>query len=152
MGSYWNHWLEIARKVAEPPRIFRVNWFRRDDAGKFLWPGFSENMRVLRWAVERANGRSYGLESPVGYVPRFRDLHWEGMDYDQEAFRELMSLDRDEWLKETRFHEELFDTFYDHLPGEFIHLRELFKARLLRLDKKWTPPMENAEVSRNSTR
>jgi phosphoenolpyruvate carboxykinase (GTP) len=143
MGSYWSHWLDIASKVAEPPRIFRVNWFRRDSKGNFLWPGFGENMRILRWVVERTHGKTNRLECPVGYMPRYSDLHWEGMDYDQESFRELMSMDKKEWLKETRYHEELFDTFYDHLPGEFLLLRELLKSRLLRLDDKWKPPLEH---------
>src|SRR5690606_26108341 len=84
MASYWNHWLNIGRNLPDPPRIFRVNWFRRGEDGKYLWPGFGENMRVLEWIVRRVHGRGYGVESPVGYQPRLRDIRWEGLDLDPE--------------------------------------------------------------------
>ncbi|NLI80148.1 MAG: phosphoenolpyruvate carboxykinase (GTP) [Deltaproteobacteria bacterium] len=137
MASYWNHWLDIGRHLPDPPRIFRVNWFRRDKTGKFLWPGFGENMRVLHWIVERVNGRGYGVESPVGYVPRYRDICWKGLDFDRRIFYELMSVDREEAVKEARSHEELFDLFYDRLPSEFLHHRELLKSRLWRSPEVW---------------
>ncbi len=137
MASYWNHWLDIGRHLPDPPRIFRVNWFRRGKDGSFLWPGFGENMRVLNWIIDRVHGRGYGVESPVGYVPRLRDICWEGLDYDPQKFYELMSVDRDESVKEARDHEELFDLFYDRLPTEFLHLRELFKSRLWRSPEVW---------------
>jgi phosphoenolpyruvate carboxykinase (GTP) len=137
MASYWNHWLDIGRHLPDPPRIFRVNWFRRDKDGKFLWPGFGDNMRVLEWIIDRVHGRGYGVESPVGYVPRHRDLCWEGLDLDPKVFYELMSVDREESVVEARSHEELFDLFYDRLPNEFLHLRELFKSRLWRSPEVW---------------
>jgi phosphoenolpyruvate carboxykinase (GTP) len=137
MASYWRHWLDIGRHLPDPPRIFRVNWFRRDKVGKFLWPGFGENMRILHWIVRRVNGRGYGVESPVGYLPRYRDILWDGLHFDRKTFYEMMSVDREEALKESRSHEELFDLFYDRLPNEFIHTRELFKSRLWRSPEVW---------------
>jgi phosphoenolpyruvate carboxykinase (GTP) len=137
MAAYWTHWLNIGRLLANPPRIFRVNWFRRDDHGKFMWPGFGENMRVLKWIVDRVRGQGYGVESPLGYMPRHQDIHWEGLDFDPEKFYELMSINRDAESKEARSHEELFDIFFDRLPKEFIHERELFKSRLWRSPQLW---------------
>jgi phosphoenolpyruvate carboxykinase (GTP) len=137
MADYWTHWLNIGRNLAIPPRIFRVNWFRRDEEGKFLWPGFGENMRVLRWVVERVRGRSSGVESPMGYMPRHQDITWEGLNFDPQKFYEIMAVDRAEAVKEARSHEELFDKFFDRLPKEFIHHRELFKSRAWRSPQVW---------------
>ena len=105
--------------------------------GKFLWPGFGENMRVLRWIVDRVHGRARGVESPLGYMPRHKDIHWEGLDYDPEIFYEIMAVDREQSVSEARSHEELFDKFFDRLPKEFIHHRELFKSRLWRSPEVW---------------
>jgi phosphoenolpyruvate carboxykinase (GTP) len=137
MAAYWNHWLNVGRVLPNPPRIFRVNWFRRDEDGKFLWPGFGENMRVLKWIIDRVRGRGYGVESPMGYMPRHQDIHWQGLDYDPETFYELMSVDREEAVKEARGHEELFDKFFDRLPKEFVHHRELMKSRMWRSPEVW---------------
>jgi phosphoenolpyruvate carboxykinase (GTP) len=137
MADYWNHWLEIGRHLANPPRIFRVNWFRKDGKDKFLWPGFGENIRVLKWIVDRVEGCGYGVESPLGIMPRHRDILWEGLDYDRNVFYDLMEVDREEAAKEARSHEELFDKFFDRLPKEFIHHRELFKSRLWRSPEVW---------------
>jgi phosphoenolpyruvate carboxykinase (GTP) len=137
MASYWNHWLDIGRHVSDPPRIFRVNWFRRDQQGRFLWPGFGENLRVLSWIIDRVHGRGYGVESPMGYMPRHRDINWEGLEFDLDTFYELMAVDREESVKEVRSHEELFDLFYDRLPKEFTHLRELIKSRIWRSPDVW---------------
>jgi phosphoenolpyruvate carboxykinase (GTP) len=137
MASYWNHWLNVGRLLPNPPRIFRVNWFRRDENGHFLWPGFGENMRVLKWIVDRVLGRGYGVESPLGYMPRHQDIHWEGLDFDPDIFYELMSVDRDVAAKEAKDHEDLFDKFFDRLPKEFMYHRELFKSRLWRSPEVW---------------
>jgi phosphoenolpyruvate carboxykinase (GTP) len=137
MADYWNHWLNVGRHVANPPRIFRVNWFRRDESGKFLWPGFGENMRVLDWIVARVHGRGYGVESPLGYMPRHQDLHWEGLDYNADTFYRLMSVNREEAKREAASHEEFFDKFFDRLPKEFLHHRELFKSRVWRSSEVW---------------
>jgi phosphoenolpyruvate carboxykinase (GTP) len=137
MADYWNHWLNIGRQLSGPPRVFRVNWFRRDEKGKFMWPGFGENMRVLKWILDRVHGRGYGVESPMGFMPRLQDIHWEGLDYDPETFYKLMAVDREKAKLEATSHEEFFEKFYDRLPKEFIHHRELFKSRLWRSPIVW---------------
>ena len=137
MADYWNHWMDIGRRLPNPPRIFRVNWFRKDANGKFMWPGFGENIRVVKWIIDRVQGRGYGVESPLGYMPRYQDIHWEGLEFDPDTFYSLMSVDRETATAEARSHEELFDKFYDRLPKEFVHLRELLKSRLWRSPEKW---------------
>ncbi len=137
MADYWTHWLNIGRLLANPPRTFRVNWFRRDEHGNFMWPGFGENMRVLKWIVDRVRGHGYGVESPMGYMPRHQDINWEGLEFDPEKFYEIMSVDREAAAKEARSHEELFDKFFDRLPKEFIYHRELFKSRVWRSPQMW---------------
>jgi len=123
--------------VRNPPRIFRVNWFRRDENGKFLWPGYSENIRVLKWIVDRVHGRRYGIESPFGIMPQHQDIHWEGLDFDPETFYALMAVDRDQAKKEAKEQEDQFDLFFDRLPKEFTHHRELFKSRIWRSPRVW---------------
>jgi phosphoenolpyruvate carboxykinase (GTP) len=137
MASYFNHWLNIGRQVNDPPRIFSVNWFRKDANGKFLWPGFGENMRVLKWIVDRANGRGHATESPLGYVPRYEDIDWTGLDFSEDSFKELMTVDRDQWLQEILSHEELFIKLYDRLPSEFLAMRELLLSNLWRSPEHW---------------
>jgi phosphoenolpyruvate carboxykinase (GTP) len=137
MAAYWTHWLNVGRLLADPPRIFRVNWFRRDDNNRFMWPGFGENMRVLKWIIDRVQGRGYGVESPIGYMPRHQDITWDGLEFDPEHFYEIMSVDSEEAGIEARSHEELFDKFFDRLPKEFVHERELFKSRLWRSPQVW---------------
>lgn len=137
MADYWNHWLNMGRHLSNPPMIFRVNWFRRDKNGKFLWPGFGENMRVLKWIIDRVHGRAGAVESPLGYMPRHDDLHWEGLDFDEESFYAIMSVAREEAKAAVRRHEDLFDNFFDRLPAEFTHHRELLKSRLWRSPEVW---------------
>ena len=137
MADYFTHWLNVGRKIPNPPRIFRVNWFRKDENGKFIWPGFGENMRVLKWIVDRVHGRGYGVESPIGWMPRHEDIRWEGLDFPKEKFYELMSVEREAGHIEAHAHEELFDQFFDRLPKEFIFERELLRSRLWRSPEKW---------------
>ena len=137
MADYWSHWLNIGRQLNDPPRIFRVNWFRRDDNGRFMWPGFGENIRVLKWIIDRARGCGYGIESPMGFMPRLQDICWEGLDFDSATFYRLMSVDREKAKLEATSHEDLFDKFFDRLPKEFIHHRELLKSRLWRSPEVW---------------
>ena len=137
MADYFNHWLQFGRTLPNPPRIFGVNWFRRDAEGKFLWPGYGENMRVLKWIVDRVHGRGYALESPLGWMPTYEDLHWEGLDYSKERFNALMAVNAQEWKNELLSQEELFTKLYDKLPKEFVFMRELILSALWRSPEKW---------------
>ncbi len=138
MASYFNHWLDFGRHLPNPPRIFCVNWFRRDADGNFLWPGFGDNMRILKWIVERARGRAVSIESPIGWMPRYEDLDWRGLEsFSREQFNELMSVDRDAWQQELLSHEELFMKLYDRLPKELLFIRELVLSSLWRSPKHW---------------
>jgi len=138
MADYFNHWLSIGRTVRNPPRIFVVNWFRTDKDGKFLWPGFGENMRVLKWVVDRVHGRGYGIESPLGWMPRFEDLEWRGLeDYRAERFYDLMSVDAEPWKREVASHEELFTRLYDRLPKEFLFIRGMLLSALWGAPERW---------------
>ncbi len=130
MGDYFRHWIKMQRSLTETPRIFHVNWFRKGADGKFLWPGFSENMRGLKWIVDRAHGRALGRETPIGWMPRYDDVHWDGLSFSREQFDELQAFDREAWQKEVIQHEELFLKLHDHLPPEMIYERELLICRL----------------------
>jgi phosphoenolpyruvate carboxykinase (GTP) len=130
MGDYFRHWLKMQRELSSTPRIFHVNWFRKDDDGKFMWPGFSENMRVLKWIVDRVRGRALGKETPIGWTPYFKDIHWDGLDFPEAKFNELQAVDRSAWRREVMDHEQLFLELHDHLPPEMIYERELLICRL----------------------
>jgi len=130
MGDYFRHWIKMQRELNETPRIFHVNWFRKGPDGKFLWPGFSENMRVLKWIVDRAHGRALGRETPIGWMPRYQDIEWKGLKFSREEFDVLQAFDRDAWKREVIQHEELFLSLHDHLPPEMIYERELLICRL----------------------
>jgi len=137
MGDYFGHWLATGRSLDRPPRIFCVNWFRKDSRGKFLWPGYGENMRVLKWIVERCQESAGALESPLGWMPRRDDLDWNGLDIPAERFDELMSLNRDAWSRELGLHQELFAKLGDRLPEEFPRKRESLLSSLLRAPEQW---------------
>ncbi|HEY0968353.1 MAG TPA: phosphoenolpyruvate carboxykinase (GTP) [Opitutaceae bacterium] len=130
MGDYFRHWIKMQRNLTETPRIFHVNWFRKDKDGKFMWPGFSENMRVLKWITDRARGRALGRETPIGWQPRYEDLDWEGMNFPKERFDELQAFDREAWRAEVLGQEELFLDLHDHLPKELIYERQLLICRM----------------------
>ncbi len=130
MGDYFRHWIKMQRLVTSTPRVFHVNWFRKDADGKFMWPGFGENMRVLKWVVDRSRGRALGQETPIGWMPRYEDIEWKGLDYPKEKFAQLQHFDRAEWKREVMNHEDLFIKLHDHLPPEMIYERELLICRL----------------------
>jgi len=130
MGDYFRHWIRMQRALSETPRVFHVNWFRKDAEGNFIWPGFSENMRVLKWVVDRAHGRSLGQETPIGWTPRYADIEWSGMDFSEEKFDELQAFDHSAWRQEVLGQEELFLDLHDRLPPEMIYERELLICRL----------------------
>jgi len=130
MGDYFRHWIRMQRSLTETPRIFHVNWFRKDNEGNFIWPGFSENMRVLKWVVDRAHGRALAKETPIGWMPHYEDIEWRGFEFRKERFDELQAFDRDAWRQEVLGHEELFLDLHDRLPPETIYERELLICRL----------------------
>jgi phosphoenolpyruvate carboxykinase (GTP) len=138
MGDYFNHWLEMGRKIANPPRIFCVNWFRKNSKDEFMWPGFGDNMRVLKWVIDRVHGRASAEESPLGWMPRYDDIEWRGMKkFSREDFYKLMKIDREAWKTEVLSHEELFVKLYDKLPREFHLMRELLLSSLWRSPEHW---------------
>ena len=139
MGDYFRHWLEMGRKLSNPPRIFAVNWFRKDEHGKFIWPGYSENMRVLKWIIERAHGRGYGVDSPLGWMPRYEDIEWSGLDFPKDVYeQQLMAIHREEWQHELHSHGQLFDKLWDRLPDDLPRMRDMLAADLGRSPSKWT--------------
>jgi phosphoenolpyruvate carboxykinase (GTP) len=130
MGDYFRHWLRMQRSLTSTPRVFHVNWFRKGPDGKFLWPGFRENMRVLKWIVDRVRGRVQGKETAIGWIPRYSDINWQGLDFSYEKFEQLQTVDHEAWKREVMGHEELFILLHDHLPPEMIYERELLICRL----------------------
>lgn len=130
MGDYFRHWIQMQRSLSETPRVFHVNWFRKDAQGGFMWPGFSENMRVLKWIVDRSHGRALGKETPIGWMPHYEDMEWQGLDFPKSRFEELQAFDRAAWRDEVLGHEELFLDLHDRLPPETIYERELLICRL----------------------
>ncbi len=130
MGDYFRHWIKMQKGLEETPKLFHVNWFRKDEQGQFLWPGFSQNMRVLKWIVDRVRGRALGQETPIGWVPRHDDITWDGIDFPATDFEKLQKIDRKAWRAEVIQHEELFIDLHDHIPSEIIYERELLICRL----------------------
>ena len=138
MADYFNHWLEFGRQLTDPPRIFSVNWFRKDANGKFIWPGYGENMRVLQWIVDRVHGRGFAVESPLGWMPRYQDMNWKGLEeFTPEKFNSVMSVRAEEWKNEIHSQQELFSKLYDKLPKEFVSMRELLLSGLWRSPEHW---------------
>jgi phosphoenolpyruvate carboxykinase (GTP) len=130
MGDYFRHWMNMQRNLSETPRIFHVNWFRKDKDGKFIWPGFSENMRVLKWIFDRVRAGGRARETPIGWLPRYKDIDWTGLDFPQEKFDELQAFDRAAWRVEVLSHEEIFLDLHSHLPKEMVYERELLICRM----------------------
>ena len=131
MGEYFGHWLAMRNEIKNVPRIFHVNWFRLDENGKFLWPGFGDNMRVLEWIVNRCHGRIPGHETQIGWTPHYEDFDVEGLDdFTREDFDKAMAFNKEEWKQEVISQGELFLNLYDHLPKELVFQRELLMARL----------------------
>jgi phosphoenolpyruvate carboxykinase (GTP) len=118
MGEYWAHWLRMREAIKHPPKIFMVNWFRKDAEGNWLWPGYGENLRVLKWMVDRIHGRVGALETPVGAVPNAADLDLSGLGIEPDAVREMLAVKRDEWKAETKSAGELFDIIGSTVPIE----------------------------------
>jgi phosphoenolpyruvate carboxykinase (GTP) len=130
MADYFKHWLTIGQSVAAPPAIFRVNWFRRDADGRFLWPGFGQNMRVLKWIVERVQGRAEARPTPVGWMPRREDLEWNGLDYPPQRYEALMAIDPAHEAEEFKAREELYSGFAGRVPAELVAQQQALKQSL----------------------
>jgi phosphoenolpyruvate carboxykinase (GTP) len=130
VGDYFGHWLAIGRRLAHPPRIFAVNWFRKGADGRFLWPGFGENMRVLRWIVERCQSQAGAIDGVVGQSPGYDDLDWTGLQFSRDDYRAVMDVDPGEWASELAAHDELFARIGPRVPRELLAERRALGARL----------------------
>jgi phosphoenolpyruvate carboxykinase (GTP) len=123
-GDYFRHWLKVGHALAQPPKIFSVNWFRRDEKGRFMWPGYGENMRVLKWVVERCEGTAQAKDTPIGRMPRYEDLDWQGLNVTREDYEKLTNVDAQAWRVEVQDHSKLFDQLKSRLPGELADKRK----------------------------
>jgi len=134
MSDYFQHWLDLGAKLqaqgAKLPGIFCVNWFRKDENGKFVWPGFGENMRVLKWMIDRLEGRGQGVEHAVGVTPRYEDIHWEGLDFTPQQYATVTGIDKAEWAQELALHDELFKQLAHHLPQALPETKARIQQRL----------------------
>lgn len=135
MSDYFQHWLDMGKKLsaegAKLPSIFCVNWFRKDEGGKFVWPGYGENMRVLAWMLERLDGKSNGQENIFGTTPSHADLNWSGLDFTAEQFNKVTSIDKAAWRDEMKLHDQLFEQLSYHLPKELVETKKSLEARLV---------------------
>lgn len=131
MGDYFGHWLLLGRSVSRRPKVFCVNWFRTDANHKFIWPGFRENMRVLKWIVERCQGKAHAIETPIGLVPDYKDLEWKGLEsFDGDQFERVTSIDRGEWKQELKLHDEFLQMLGDRLPSALASRRKVLETWL----------------------
>ncbi|MET0981245.1 MAG: phosphoenolpyruvate carboxykinase domain-containing protein, partial [Telluria sp.] len=136
MSDYFQHWLDLGAKVeaknaAALPKIFCVNWFRTDASGNFVWPGYGDNMRVLKWILERSEGQAgAGVQHLFGTTPNYADLNWEGIEFSEEQFKQITSIDKDAWREELKLHTELFEKLSYHLPQQLAATRQQLESRL----------------------
>ena len=138
MADYWSHWLKLGQTLKNPPKIFRVNWFRKNKDDGFAWPGFGQNMRVLNWIVDRVNGKEEAAESPFGYMPTYQDINWNGLDdFAADTFSEIMDIAREAGKQEVEELKGYFETFEDRLPEEMEVQRQAFSERLDAAPEVW---------------
>ena len=131
MGDYFGHWIEMGKILGDKaPKIFNVNWFRLNEDGKFMWPGFGDNFRVLEWIIKRCEGKADAVETPIGYLPRPEDINLEGLDMDMETLKKILTVDNEKWTAETKEIEEYYKIFGDKLPAELRAELEGLKERL----------------------
>ncbi len=129
MGEYFQHWIEMGRKIPNPPKIFNVNWFRLDDEGKFIWPGFGDNLRVLLWILDRCNDKADAVKTPIGYLPNPGDIDLEGTDVDLDTLKSILDVNKEDWIEELKSQEEHLGKF-DKLPVEVRNQFEAQKERI----------------------
>jgi phosphoenolpyruvate carboxykinase (GTP) len=134
MSDYFQHWLNIGKKIgasgATLPRIFTTNWFRKGEDGKFVWPGYGENMRVLKWMIDRIEGKATGTDHLFGVSPTYEEMNWTGLDFSPEKFASVTSIDKAAWQKELELHTELFQQLAYHLPQELTETKAKIEKRL----------------------
>jgi phosphoenolpyruvate carboxykinase (GTP) len=134
MSDYFQHWLNMGKKLeaegAKLPSIYCVNWFRKNEAGKFVWPGYGENMRVLAWMLERIEGKAKGQENIFGTTPLHKDINWAGLDFSEDQFNQVTSIDKAVWQEEMKLHDQLFDQLSYHLPKELVETKRALEKRL----------------------
>ena len=139
MGDYWSHWIKMGtRSDLKLPKIFRVNWFRKDENGKFIWPGYGQNMRVLKWIVDRVRGHAGAVESPFGLMPRYEDMTWAGLDFSKDKYLKIMNISRDGAMAEAAEIQEYFSTYGDRLPPELEAQRKALKERAGASPQVWS--------------
>jgi phosphoenolpyruvate carboxykinase (GTP) len=138
MGDYFSHWLNMGHRIENLPPIFIVNWFRRDAVGNFLWPGFGENMRVVKWIIDRVKQAAPAVEGPMAWMPRYEDMDWRGLKFSEQQFNQVMSVGRDENVQEISSHDDLFFKLFNRLPRELPATRDLLVASLWRTPTKAT--------------
>jgi phosphoenolpyruvate carboxykinase (GTP) len=129
-ADYWQHWLNIGAKLARPPRIYHVNWFRRDAQNKFLWPGYGENLRVLEWMLDRCAGNAGATETPIGRLPRPEDIDTKGLNVGAEALQALLSVDPTSWKKEAADMRAYFEQFGARMPSDLLEELKGLESRV----------------------
>jgi phosphoenolpyruvate carboxykinase (GTP) len=130
MGDYLDHWLKIGKRLSNPPKVFSVNWFRTDDNGKYIWPGFGDNIRVLKWMIDRINNKVEAKETPIGRVPHMKDIDLTGLNIPKENMEKLFNVDIQGWKRESADIEEFFKKFGDRMPKEMWDELNAMKAKL----------------------
>ena len=130
MADYFAHWVNMGKKIGKQPQIFNVNWFRTDDEGNFIWPGFGDNLRVLEWIIDRCEGKVDARESAIGYLPYAKDINIDGLDIDESVVEELLTVDKATWLEEVKGIKEFYAQFGDRLPKELADELAKLEERL----------------------
>ncbi|MBR6729554.1 MAG: phosphoenolpyruvate carboxykinase (GTP), partial [Clostridia bacterium] len=130
MADYFGHWLDMGNKIPNPPKIFHVNWFRLDENGKFMWPGFGDNLRVLNWILDRCEGKANAQKTAIGYLPESADINIEGLNIDKATLEQLLSVDKAVWKEEVESQKEFFKKFGDRLPAGISEELAKLESRL----------------------
>ena len=134
MSDYFQHWLNIGEQIAKTgaqhPRFYTTNWFRKGEDGKFIWPGYGENMRVLKWIIDRIEGKAQGVEHPAGISPTFAEITWSGLSFGADQFKSVTAIHKDEWQAELKMHDELFTQLAHHLPQALVQAKQQLAVKV----------------------